>query len=167
MKELMPHENRMLLERKQLKLKIDSLAYFISFSEFFNDLNPEQKENLKEQCECMCSYLEVLESRIADCIGDYSDLQVQFNFGLAVEMMKAGKKVARIGWNGEGMYSVLMKGCPEGVPANKETASIHGIAEGDIIKIRPYYALKTAQGDIAAWAPSGSDTLAEDWIEIN
>jgi hypothetical protein len=34
---------------------------------------------------------------------------------------------------------------------------------GDMVPYRAYWALKTAQNDIATWAPSGSDTLAKDW----
>lgn len=88
------------------------------------------------------------------------------DFGDAVRAMKQGKQVARAGWNGSGMYAVLMNGYPDGVPANKETASKHRIEEGEIVKIRPYYALFTAQKDVASWAPSGSDTLAEDWYIV-
>ena len=84
-------------------------------------------------------------------------------FGEAVQAMKAGQKVCRAGWNGKGMYVVLMEGYPNGVPASKETAIKHNISPGDIVRIRPYMALMTAQGDIACWAPSGSDSLATDW----
>ena len=85
------------------------------------------------------------------------------NFGLAVEAMKKGMKAAREGWNGAGMYATIMPGYPEGIPANKNTAISHGIPEGTILKFRPYFQLFTAQGDIAMWAPSGSDALADDW----
>ncbi len=88
-------------------------------------------------------------------------------FGEALELAKIGNKIARIGWNGSGMYAVLMPGYPNGVPANAETARIHNIEPGTLVKVRPYWALKTAQGDIAAWTPSGSDGLAEDWVLAN
>ena len=32
------------------------------------------------------------------------------NFGQAIETLKQGKKVARAGWNGKGMYLGLIKG---------------------------------------------------------
>jgi hypothetical protein len=32
-----------------------------------------------------------------------------------------------------------------------------------MVPYRAYWALKTAQNDVAPWAPSGSDSLAEDW----
>jgi len=91
----------------------------------------------------------------------------EMSFGMAIEAAKMGRKVSRIGWNGSGMYAVIMPGFPEGVPANAQTAKVHGIKEGHSINIRSYWALKTAQNDIATWAPSGSDSLANDWCIVD
>lgn len=93
-------------------------------------------------------------------------MKEKFDFGKAIKLAKQGKKVQRLGWNGAGMYVVVMRGFPEGCPANKATAELHGIKEGELIKIRQYWSLFTAQGDLAMWAPSGSDALAEDWCEV-
>lgn len=84
-------------------------------------------------------------------------------FGLAIEAMKKGAKVARKGWNGKGMFAVYQKGYPGGIEVNKQTAEVYGVPEGTVMKFRPYMQLKTAQNDCAMWAPSGSDALAEDW----
>ncbi len=84
-------------------------------------------------------------------------------FGLAIEAMKKGYKVAREGWNGKGMFVVYQKGYPDGIKVNKQTAEAYGVEEGTLMKFRPYMQLKTAQNDCAMWAPSGSDSLAEDW----
>ena len=45
-----------------------------------------------------------------------------FNFGKTIEEMKAGKKVARAGWNGKGMFVVLMPelSCHRIHPKNRE-----------------------------------------------
>ncbi|WP_433956982.1 DUF2829 domain-containing protein [Cytobacillus horneckiae] len=85
------------------------------------------------------------------------------DFGIALENLKAGKKVCRKGWNGKGMFAVLQKGYPAGIPCNKQTAEAWGMKEGELFKVRPYFQLKTAQGDHAMWVPSGSDILANDW----
>ncbi len=83
------------------------------------------------------------------------------NFGQAIEAAKAGKKVARVGWNGSGMFAYIVPAAsyPAQTDAAKQTF-------GDMVPYRAYWALKTAQNDIATWAPSGSDSLAEDWMIV-
>src|SRR4051812_3204768 len=44
------------------------------------------------------------------------------NFGLALEALKQGKKAARSGWNGKGMFIVRQKGYPDGIECNKNTS---------------------------------------------
>lgn len=85
------------------------------------------------------------------------------NFGQALVLLKAGKKVAREGWNGSGMFAYMVPA--NAYPANTEAAKSHF---GDsLVPYRAYFALKTAQNDIATWVPSGSDILAEDWVIVN
>jgi hypothetical protein len=82
------------------------------------------------------------------------------NFGLAIEAMKKGMKVARAGWNGKGMFAYLVPGST----FNVNRAPLLGIyPEGTEINYRPHMDLKTADGTISTWAPSGSDSLADDW----
>ena len=84
-------------------------------------------------------------------------------FGLAVEAMKKGKKVARAGWNGSGMFAYLVPGSQFKV----NRAPLLGIyPEGTDINYRQHIDLKTADGSIATWSPSGSDALAEDWYIV-
>ena len=84
-------------------------------------------------------------------------------FGLAVEAMKLGKKVARAGWNGSGMFAYLVPGSQFKV----NRSPLLGIyPEGTDITYRPHMDLKTADGSIATWAPSGSDALADDWLIV-
>jgi hypothetical protein len=85
------------------------------------------------------------------------------SFGSAIAAAKQGHKVARIGWNGSGMFAYI-------VPATSFPA-LTGVAkeyfgESAMVPYREYWALKTAQNDVATWAPSGSDSLAEDWMII-
>ena len=51
-------------------------------------------------------------------------------------------------------------------PAQTEIAKNH-FGENAMVPYRAYWALKTAQEDVATWAPSGSDTLAEDWMVLD
>lgn len=87
----------------------------------------------------------------------------EVDFSTALYLLRRGERVVRSGWNGKGMFVVLQKGYPDGVPINKNTADATGIPEGTIKKFRPYLMLYTAQGDFCPWAPSASDVLAEDW----
>lgn len=98
-----------------------------------------------------------------------SNLKLTFDksFGDAIKAAKLGLKVAREGWNGSGMFAYI-------VPANSYLSTT-GVAskyfdKGDglpiMVPYRAYWALKTAQNDVATWAPSGSDSLAEDWMIV-
>ena len=79
-------------------------------------------------------------------------------FGLAIEALKKGKRIARLGWNGKGMFLYY-------VPAAEyKSVTDVAISIGETVQYREYMALKTAQGDVAVWSPSGSDALADDWI---
>jgi len=84
------------------------------------------------------------------------------DFGAAIKAAKEGKRVCREGWNGAGMYAYI-------VPANSYPAQTEAAKKqfGDLVPYRAYWALKTAQNDVATWAPSGSDSLAEDWIILD
>jgi len=80
-------------------------------------------------------------------------------FGQAILAMKQGKKVAREGWNGKGMYAYYVPAAE--YPATTDIAKKEW---GDkLVPYRHYLALKTAQNDIATWSPSTSDALADDW----
>ena len=86
------------------------------------------------------------------------------NFGQAIEAAKQGKKIAREGWNGNGMFAYIVPA--QSYPARTEIAKNH-FGENAMVPYRAYWALKTAQEDVATWAPSGSDTLAEDWMVLD
>jgi hypothetical protein len=81
-------------------------------------------------------------------------------FGLAIEALKRGQRVARAGWNGKGMFAYL-------VPANAYPAQTGAakafFGEGALVPYNAYFALKGVDGTVSTWAPSGSDALAEDW----
>ena len=88
------------------------------------------------------------------------------NFGDALQLLKQGKKVAREGWNGKGMFVVYQKAYPQGIPCNKQTAEAWGMNEGDLFRCEPYLQIKMVNGSHAMWVPSINDVLAEDWAEV-
>lgn len=88
-------------------------------------------------------------------------------FGLAVEALKKGSKVARQGWNGKDMFVVYQKGYPQGIPCNFQTAKAWSLNEGDLFKCEPYLQIKMVNGSHSMWVPSINDVLAEDWMIVN
>lgn len=84
-------------------------------------------------------------------------------FGDAIEAAKNGNKITRSGWNGNGMFAYIVPAAS--YPAQTDAAKSH-FGENAMVQYREYWALKTAQEDIATWAPSGSDSLAEDWTIV-
>ena len=85
-------------------------------------------------------------------------------FGEALEQLKLGNRVARTGWNGKGMFVVMQKGYPDGIPCNKQTAEAFGYEEGSLFKVRPYLQMRCADGTHQMWLARQSDILEEDWI---
>lgn len=86
------------------------------------------------------------------------------SFGHAVEMMKAGKKVARSGWNGKGMFLFLVDGSTFKV----NRPPLLGIfEEGTEIDYRPHIDMRAANGEIVVWVASQSDVIEEDWEVVN
>lgn len=82
------------------------------------------------------------------------------DFGEALKALKSGDRVGRSGWNGNGMFAYLVPAAS--YPVQTGAAASH-FGEGSMVPYRAYLALKTAQDDVATWAPSCSDVLAEDW----
>ena len=86
------------------------------------------------------------------------------SFGHAVELMKAGFKVARSGWNGKGMFLFLVDGSTFEVN-RKPLLGIY--PEGTKINYRPHIDMKAVNGDIVTWVASQSDIIEEDWCVIS
>jgi len=84
------------------------------------------------------------------------------NFGEAIAALKEGKKVSRTGWNGKGMFLILVDGTKEaklndGTPYQKALGS-------NIVNINPHIDMYTATGEFQpGWLASQTDMLAEDW----
>ena len=87
-------------------------------------------------------------------------------FGLAIEALRKGLKVARAGWNGKGMWLALSPGT-KSLPAEKFWAGpnhAYAEAQGGAADVLPSITIKTATGEILmGWLASQTDMLAEDW----
>lgn len=85
------------------------------------------------------------------------------SFGLALEAMKQGAKVARLGWNGRGMFLFLVPGSTFKV----NRPPLLGIyPEGTEINYHAHIDMKTADGKVVPWLCSQTDALAEDWCVV-
>lgn len=105
-------------------------------------------------CDCTWVELDGTEHPIEE--GDLVD------FGTALHLMELGERVQRAGWNGSGMFVYYVPAASYPVERNNlETMGCQ--FPDDMVPYREYLALKTAQGDVATWAPSVSDVLATDW----
>lgn len=84
-------------------------------------------------------------------------------FGMAVEGLKLGQKLARKGWNGRGMFVFLVNGSQFEV----SRPPLLGIFPlGHPITYRPHIDIKNVDGSISTWVPSIGDVLAEDWVLV-
>lgn len=78
-----------------------------------------------------------------------------FGFEDALDILKAGGKVAREGWNGKGMHILH-------VPGNDI---------GDVIFL-PYLSIQYPENHFlysnanCPWTPSQTDLLSDDWYEV-
>jgi hypothetical protein len=82
------------------------------------------------------------------------------SFQGALSALKDGRRVARAGWNGKGMFLYL-------VPANSYPAQTGAakayFGENALVPYGAYLAMKTAQENVVPWLASQTDILAEDW----
>lgn len=89
-------------------------------------------------------------------------------FGLALEALKRGAKVARKGWNGKGMW-LSLSGELNGrvIPAGSfwsENNYKFAVDQGGQAKVLPCITMKTADDCILmGWLASQTDMLSEDW----
>lgn len=96
-------------------------------------------------------------------------------FGLALEALKRGEKIARAGWNGKGMW-LSLSGPLEGrvIPADafwsKNNADF-AHSDGGSAMVLPAITMKTtnAHGRVAilmGWLASQTDMLSNDWTIV-
>lgn len=87
-------------------------------------------------------------------------------FGEALEALKQGKKVTRLGWNGKSMYlwlkpaiTIKSEWCKD--PMLKEIVD----ANGGETEALGTICMKTADNKIlTGWLASQTDMLSEDWV---
>ena len=93
------------------------------------------------------------------------------DFGWALRQLKSGHKVARAGWNGKGMWIVLMSGMTlppfstQGTDRKVNDRTAKWIGEDTPLETLPYIAMWTADKKwLPGWLASQTDMLADDWM---
>ena len=84
-------------------------------------------------------------------------------FGDALQALKAGKRVARAGWNGKGMFVYYVRAAAY---LAQSAAAIEYFGENAYVPYAPYLALKGVDEKVSTWVPSINDVLAEDWVVL-
>ena len=89
----------------------------------------------------------------------YLPAEENMTFGQALELLKAGKRLTRAGWNGAGQFVYLLPG--------GELQSAVGYGFGEYIgepEFTQTLVLKNAQNKLyVGWTPSIGDLFAKDW----
>jgi hypothetical protein len=87
----------------------------------------------------------------------YQDIN-RMNFGHALFLLRLGRRVARRGWNGKGMWLTHVKDWVVTSGANVPAA----YASHEFIAMRPAGELNS----LIPWLASQGDMLADDWMEV-
>jgi len=89
----------------------------------------------------------------------------RLDFGHALAAMKDGERVLRSGWNGKGMWLVIV-----GAGDHPYELDIDYIVRDDSddapidgLKLLPWIGMRTADGSFVPWLASQTDMLASDW----
>lgn len=64
-KTYLPHQQRVIEEKRELDAKATALSNFIDLNSTFSTIDKIQQDLLREQCEVMWQYSEILGKRIA------------------------------------------------------------------------------------------------------
>jgi len=101
-------------------------------------------------------------------------------FSDALDAAKAGKRIARAGWNGKSMWVALTPGStiPVGLArdgaalklASEKVARAKDLhdAEAQTIAILPHLDMRAADGSLViGWLASQTDMLANDWVVLD
>ena len=80
------------------------------------------------------------------------------DFGEALHLLKEGKKLAREGWNGKGMFIVFIPS--KVINLNEKFKELFG---KDKVEFNQHFVIKNVDGSVSTWVPSVNDCLAEDW----
>lgn len=97
---------------------------------------------------------------------DFEITEGNLGFDFAIRALKSGKKVARIGWNGKGMWLEFIKATEYQIDGHNLPVNT-AAPDGNVQSLLPFICMKTADNKYVPWLASQTDVLAEDWVVIN
>ena len=106
----------------------------------------------------------LIEEKIKGILQKTKHMDNKLDFGEAIKALKNGKKVAREGWNGKGMFLYYVPAAS--YPAMTEIAKAEW-GENALVPYTAYIAMKTVQGEVVPWLASQTDVLSEDWCILD
>lgn len=87
-----------------------------------------------------------------------------YGFEQALVWLRGGRKIARRGWNGKGMFIYLLTECRETIGSSDDLLPLESVLGQGVSVIRqPRIDMKFANGEIGIWTPTHEDILAQDW----
>ncbi|WP_223257234.1 DUF2829 domain-containing protein [Bacillus halotolerans] len=106
---------------------------------------------------------EYVREEILEKVSEYKEKKdAPMKFGEALDLLNEGREIARLGWNGKGMFLYLIKG-------NKLAKALkYGFGEylGEPT-FNDFIVMKTADNMLIPWVPSQTDIRAKDWVIVN
>lgn len=132
---------------------------------------PDAHSNFDGGLEGGCHYISWSPADVFDA--SYKPI-TGMSFGLAIEAMKAGYKVARSGWNGKGMFIYIVSGTEIPIDNLKNECRNHVFPLHSEFsdcettqKICSHIDMKAVDGSIVVgWLASQTDVLANDWVVV-
>lgn len=88
------------------------------------------------------------------------------DFGAALFALKEGDRVTREGWNGKGMWLVLVPGSTITVAAGRPLGVAAPELVDQVVEYRAHIDMKTVDDEVVPWVASQTDLLAEDWAVV-
>lgn len=87
--------------------------------------------------------------------------EILHGIGWAIKQLQDGQRVRRRGWNGKGMFLILVPGSRITVTPGRPLASAFEV--GTSLSYDAHVDIYTAQGTVVPWLCSQGDLLAIDW----
>lgn len=93
------------------------------------------------------------------------DTHQLLDFAAALRALKHGEWVARRGWNGKGMFLLLVRPDDDTMVPSLPAYSVLGVSDM-VSHCLPWIGMKTADNKLVPWLASQTDMLADDWTVV-